>query len=185
MVRQPPRDLRILYTHLMAAQSVSEYLAQFDGEALARIDRVRDVVVDSAPKADEALSYGMIGWKLRGRPLIYVGGFSKHTGLYATPSGHEAFTSEFAPYTQGKGSVQFPLDEPFPIDLIRRVIEYRVREVENELPFIGRPATAALAAIGVTTMQDLDGWTAQELLALHGVGPKAIRLLKEAGVELG
>ncbi len=169
----------------MAPQSVSDYLANFEGDALARINLVRDAVVDIAPNATESFAYGMIGWKLRGRPLIYVGGFAKHTGLYATPSGHEAFAKDFAKYKQGKGSVQFPLDHPVPIDLIRRVIEYRVREVENELPFIGRPATSALAEVGVTALSDLDGWTETELLALHGVGPKAIRLLREAGVELG
>ncbi|MFT0846873.1 DUF1801 domain-containing protein [Actinomycetaceae bacterium L2_0104] len=168
----------------MAIASVSEYLAQFEGEALARINQTRAVVNETAPDAAESFTYGMIGWKLRGRPLVYVGGFAKHTGLYATPSGHEAFAEEFATYKRGKGSVQFPLDEPFPVELIRRVVDYRVREVQNELPFIGKPATSAFKEVGITTVSDLNGWSEKELLALHGVGPKAIRLLREAGVEL-
>lgn len=81
-------------------------------------------------------------------------------------------------------SVQFPSDQPFPMELIRRVIAYRVREEENTLPFIGRPAASALAEVGVTTVSDLAGWTEKELLALHGVGPKAIRLLREASIPL-
>ncbi len=169
----------------MSVHSVSEYLSQFDGEALARINRVRDAVVDIAPEAEEALAYGMIGWKLRGKPLLYVGGFAKHTGLYATPAGHEEFVEEFSVYKEGKGSVQFPLDQPFPIDLVERVIEYRARELRNELPYIGRPAASAFAEVGITKASHLEGWSEKELLALHGVGPKAIRLLKEAGIELG
>ncbi|MFT3944668.1 MAG: DUF1801 domain-containing protein [Ancrocorticia sp.] len=169
----------------MAVQSVSEYLSQFSGETLARINLVRDAVVDIAPEAEETLAYGMVGWKLRGKPLLYVGGFTKHVGLYATPTGHEAFAEEFSAYKQGKGSVQFPLDQPFPTDLVKRVIEYRTRELRDELPYIGRPAASAFAEVGITKVSHLEGWAEKELLALHGVGPKAIRMLKEAGIELG
>lgn len=176
--------MRIIYTRVMDSLPISEYLARFHGEALARINWIRDVVAETVPGAEEALSYGIIGWKLHGRPLIYVGGLANHTGLYATPSGHEAFTAEFARFKHGKGSVQFPLNKPLPLDLIRRVIEFRAREVEDELPRIGKPATSALAEAGIATVSDLKGWTEKNLLALHGVGPKAIRLLKESGIDL-
>lgn len=81
------------------------------------------------PEADESFSYGLVGYKLNKKPLIYFGGFKNHVGFYATPNGHEAFKKEFAEYKQGKGSVQFPNDAPLPIELIVRVIAYRKQQV--------------------------------------------------------
>jgi len=163
---------------------VERYLAQFAGETRSRLDTVRQFVRDRCPRAVESLSYGLIGYTLNGRPLLYVGGFARHLGLYATPAGHEAFAADFAPYARGEGSVQFPLTQPLPVDLIARVIDHRVAEVSDQLPPLGGPATRALAAIGVTRASDVAVHSAAELLALHGVGPKAIRLLRDAGVRL-
>ncbi len=163
---------------------VVEYVNSFPGETRARLETLRAMVRERCPRAVESVSYGLIGYKLGGHPLIYVGGFKNHIGLYATPVGHEAFAAEFAKYTQGKGSVQFPLSDPLPTELIERVIAHRVETVSEELPSIGRPATSALAAIGVTKASQLADYSEQQLLALHGVGPKAIRLLREAGVCL-
>jgi uncharacterized protein YdhG (YjbR/CyaY superfamily) len=112
--------------------TVEDYLGQFHGEASARINQIRDIVKKHAPDAVESLSYGLIGYKLYGKPLVYVGGFAHHTGFYATPNGHEAFKDDFAKYKQGKGSVQFPLDQPLPTDLIARVVEYRKKTIDQE-----------------------------------------------------
>jgi len=109
-------------------KDVDEYLEQFSGSLRTRLDEVRQVVRESAPGAIESIGYGMPAYKLNGKPLVYFAGFTKHIGLYATPNGHEAFKKEFAPYKQGKGSVQFPLDQPLPVELIRRVVEYRVSQ---------------------------------------------------------
>ena len=111
---------------------MTQYLAEFDGETLARINRVRSMVATAAPQAVESIAYGLIGWKLNGTPLIYVGGFTHHIGMYATPAEHAEFAAEFAHFKHGKGSVQFPLNKPLPIDLIQRVIEFRVRQVNGE-----------------------------------------------------
>lgn len=165
-------------------EDVSTYLAQFQGDTRERLETIRELVTELCPVAAESMSYGLIGYKLDGHPLIYIGGFAKHIGLYATPVGHEAFAAEFAPYKQGKGSVQFPLADPLPVDLIRRVITHRVETVSEEFPKIGAPATRALASIGVTRRSQLAGHSEQDLLALHGFGPKAIRMLRDAGVQL-
>jgi len=162
---------------------VEEYLATFPAETRARLETLRELIAKQCPRAIESISYGLIGYKLNGHPLVYFGGFAKHVGLYATPNGHEAFAAEFASYRQGKGSVQFPLSEPLPLDLIERVIEYRVATVSDELPAIGAPATRALAAVGVTKLSELAGRSEADLLALHGFGPKAMRILREAGFE--
>lgn len=165
------------------SNDVQVYLDQFPEETQSRLQTMRGLVRDRCPAAVEALSYGLIGYKLNGHPLVYFGGFKQHVGLYATPVGHEAFAADFARYVQGKGSVQLPLLEPLPIDLITRVITHRIGAVSDELPQIGRAARAALEAIGVTQMSQLGTHSERELLALHGVGPKAIRILRESGVH--
>jgi uncharacterized protein YdhG (YjbR/CyaY superfamily) len=111
--------------------AVEAYLDGFDGEVRARLERVREIVAEEAPEAVESLAYGLLGWKLNKKPLIYTGGFARHVGLYATPSGHEAFAAELARYKQGKGSVQLPLGEPLPEDLVRRIVAFRVRSLAH------------------------------------------------------
>lgn len=105
--------------------SVDTYLDQFDGELRQRLDTVRAIIKREVPEAKEELSYGIVGYKLNGKPLVYFAGFAHHVGFYATPNGHEAFKEDFAKYKQGKGSVQFPLDQPLPTELIERVVRYR------------------------------------------------------------
>ena len=109
--------------------NVDEYIGQYDDPVRSRLMEMRRTVLELAPSAVESISYGMPAYKLAGKPLVYFAGFPGHIGFYATPNGHVAFSKEFAPYKQGKGSVQFPHDEPLPLDLVRRVVEFRVGEV--------------------------------------------------------
>jgi uncharacterized protein YdhG (YjbR/CyaY superfamily) len=106
--------------------AVDKYIGNYTGEARMRLEQIRQLVLAEAPQADESISYGLVGYKLNGKPLVYFGGFPRHTGFYATPNGHEAFKDDFSKYKQGKGSVQFPHDQPLPLDLIRRVVQYRI-----------------------------------------------------------
>ena len=107
------------------SQEVDEYINGFGDEITERLTTMRSLVSTITPDAQEAMSYGLVGYKLNGKPLVYFGAFPKHIGFYATPNGHEAFKEEFSKYKQGKGSVQFPLDQPLPVELIRKVIAYR------------------------------------------------------------
>jgi len=111
--------------------SVDAYIASFSGEVRQRLERMRSLIREASPDSTEAISYGLVGYKRNGKPLVYFGGFAHHVGFYATPNGHEAFADEFAPYKQGKGSVQFPLDKPLPEDLIKKVVEYRNLQTEK------------------------------------------------------
>lgn len=111
---------------------VTAYIDTFDGDVRARLLKLRDIVRTEAPDADEMVSYGMPAYKLKGKPLVYFAGYPKHIGFYATPNGHEAFKDAFSKYKQGKGSVQFPLDQPLPIELIGRVVRYRREQVAKE-----------------------------------------------------
>ncbi len=111
------------------SETVEGYINQFDGEVKARLLQLREIVRAEAPDAIESLSYGLVGYKLNKKPLVYFGGFAHHVGFYATPNGHEAFRDEFAKYKQGKGSVQFPNDQPLPVELVKKVVQYRKGQV--------------------------------------------------------
>ncbi len=109
--------------------SIDEYIQNFNEDVKTRLSRMRELVKQEAPDAEESISYGLIAYKLRDKPLVYFGGFKSHIGFYATPNGHDAFREDFSKYKQGKGSVQFPLNEPLPEELITRVIAYRKEQV--------------------------------------------------------
>lgn len=113
------------------AATVEEYLEGFDGEVRARLEAMRETVRAAAPDAVESMAYGMPAYKLDRKPLVYFAGFPRHVGFYATPNGHEAFAEDFARYAQGKGSVQFPHTEPLPLDLVRRVVEFRIGAIRG------------------------------------------------------
>jgi uncharacterized protein YdhG (YjbR/CyaY superfamily) len=110
------------------AASVDEYLGQFPLATQDALSEMRALIHASAPDATETISYAMPTFDLNGRHLVYFAGFRNHIGFYPIPSGIEAFQQELAPYKQGKGSVQFPLDRPLPADLIRRIVAFRVEE---------------------------------------------------------
>ena len=89
---------------------------------------MRQTIRKAAPSAVEAISYQMPTFKLNGKNLVHFAAFKNHIGFYPIPSGITAFKKELSVYTQGKGSVQFPLDKPLPYDLVKRIVMYRVKE---------------------------------------------------------
>ena len=109
--------------------AVSEYIAGFPAETASILSKIRSIIKDNAPDAIESMAYNMPAYKLEGEPLIYFAGFKNHIGLYALPTAHEAFATELSKYVHGKGSVQFPLNEPMPYDVIIRIILFRVNEI--------------------------------------------------------
>ncbi len=115
----------------MGATSVEEYLEGFDGDIRERLDTMREVIRAAAPEAVESIAYRMPAYTLGGRPLVYFAGYAGHVGFYATPNGHQAFAAELSRYPTGKGSVRFPHDQPLPVDLVRRLVEFRVRAVRG------------------------------------------------------
>jgi len=97
---------------------IEKYILQFPEDIQVILRRIRKIIKDSAPEAEEMIAYGMPGYKTNKKPLVYFAAYKKHIGFYATPSGHSEFDGELSKYKQGKGSVQFPLDQPIPYDLI-------------------------------------------------------------------
>jgi uncharacterized protein YdhG (YjbR/CyaY superfamily) len=113
--------------------TVEEYITSFPSSTQKLLKQLRKTIKDAAPTADEIISYGMPAYKYMGNPLVYFAGYEKHIGFYATPTGHKAFAKELSVYKQGKGSVQFPIDDKMPLDLILRIVKFRVKETENKI----------------------------------------------------
>jgi len=100
---------------------IDEYLADFEGVTRERLEAVRGAIRAEVPEGQEVLSYAIPTFDLNGRHVIHFAGFKNHIGLYPTPQGVEDFADELSAYPQGKGSVQFPHDQPLPLGLIRRI----------------------------------------------------------------
>ena len=122
-----------------APQTIDAYISGFPEEVQAILEQIRRTIHETAPEATEAISYGMPTFKLNGN-LIHFGAFKSHIGFYPVPSGMAAFQDDLAAYKQGKGSVQFPLNKPMPLDLIRRIVEFRVQESKAAKASKGRRA---------------------------------------------
>ena len=110
------------------ANSIDEYIAEFPPQTQKVLEELRALIRASAPGATETISYAIPTFDLNGRHLVHFAGFKNHIGFYPVPSGLEAFKEDLKPYKQGKGSVQFPLGQPLPTELIRRIVEFRVAE---------------------------------------------------------
>jgi uncharacterized protein YdhG (YjbR/CyaY superfamily) len=115
-------------------KTVDEYIKSFPADIQTLLEKVREAIKKNAPHAVESIAYGMPAYKMNGKPLVYFAGYKKHIGFYATPTGHAEFAKELSAYKQGKGSVQFPLDEPIPYELIRRIVAFRVKENAANAP---------------------------------------------------
>jgi uncharacterized protein YdhG (YjbR/CyaY superfamily) len=108
-------------------KTVDEYLSTFPADTKQILQRVRKTIKQAAPGAEELISYNMPAFKLNGI-LVYFAGYKNHVGLYPTASAIEAFKNDISQYTFAKGSIQFPLSEPIPYDLITRIVKFRVKE---------------------------------------------------------
>ena len=107
--------------------NIDEYIRQFPSEIQDMLQKIREIVHEAAPEATEKISYQMPTFYMNGN-LVHFAAFKKHIGFYPTPSGTEQFRKELSVYKGAKGSVQFPLNQPIPYELIRRIVEFRVAE---------------------------------------------------------
>jgi uncharacterized protein YdhG (YjbR/CyaY superfamily) len=108
-------------------QTIDDYIAAFPEDVQRILGELRQTIKEAAPEAQETINYQIPTFTLNGN-LVHFAAFEKHIGFYPTPSGIEAFKQELSRYKRAKGSVQFPIDEPLPLPLIRRIVEYRVKE---------------------------------------------------------
>jgi uncharacterized protein YdhG (YjbR/CyaY superfamily) len=107
--------------------NIDEYIGNFPKEVQEKLSQLRKTIHAAAPDAEERISYQMPTFWLRGN-LVYFAAFKNHLGFFPTGSGIAAFQKESAGYTTGKGTLQFPLDRPLPLDLITKIVKFRVSE---------------------------------------------------------
>lgn len=107
--------------------SVDTYLNSFPPATKKQMEKLRSLIRKAAPKAEELISYKMPAYKLHG-VLVYFAGYDHHVGFYPMPSAIEKFHRELSKYKKAKGTVQFPIDETLPADLITRMVKFRVDE---------------------------------------------------------
>ena len=108
-------------------ESIDEYISSFPTQVQKKLRQLRRLIHDQAPEAQERISYQMPAFYLKGN-LVYFAAYSRHIGFYPTASGIRAFQSKLSKYKNSKGAVQFPLDEPLPTELVKKMVRFRVRE---------------------------------------------------------
>ena len=109
--------------------TIDEYIFQFPKEVQMLLQEIRKVIKEAAPEAVEKISYQMPTFYLYGN-LVHFAAYKNHIGFYPAPSGIEAFKEDLKIYKWAKGSVQFPITKPIPLELIRKIVEFRV--IENK-----------------------------------------------------
>lgn len=103
------------------------YIDSFTGDSKVLLKQLRSTIRKAAPEAEEVISYNMPAYKFHGM-LVYFAGHKNHIGFYPGASGIEAFKNELADYKWAKGSVQFPINKPIPLELVTRIVVFRVKE---------------------------------------------------------
>ncbi|MBK7428827.1 MAG: DUF1801 domain-containing protein [Saprospiraceae bacterium] len=96
------------------------------------LEQIRDTIKTSAPLAYEAIKYDMPAFPQNGKNLVYFAAFKNHIGFYPVPTGNKDWDEILSPYKTGKGSIQFPYNKPIPLDLITKVVQFRLQAVNSE-----------------------------------------------------
>ena len=112
--------------------NIDEYIAGFPQSVQETLHKLRAIVREVAPDAEEALKYRMPTFVLR-ENLVHFAAFENHIGFYPTPSAIEAFKNELKGYKSAKGSVQFPHGQPVPFALIKKMVQFRVKEIQTKI----------------------------------------------------
>jgi uncharacterized protein YdhG (YjbR/CyaY superfamily) len=107
--------------------SIDDYISTFPEDAQSILKKMRKTIQDAAPDAEETISYRIPTFTLNGN-LVHFAAFKDHIGFFPTSSARIAFPKELSKYKGGKGTIQFPLDQPIPYDLVRKIVKYRVKE---------------------------------------------------------
>lgn len=111
---------------------IDKYIKNYPKETQVILEKVRQIIKEIVPEAEETISYQMPTFKLRGKNFVHFAAFKNHLGFYPIPSGISAFKKELSFYEGGKGSVKFPLNKPIPYDLIKKIVKYRKKEELNK-----------------------------------------------------
>jgi len=111
------------------SRNIDEFIVNFPPNVQKILERLRKLIHEVAPEAEEAMRYGIPTFRLNDKNLVHFSAFKNHIGFYPTPSAIIEFKKKLSEYKWAKGSVQFPLDKPIPYDLVRRIVKFRVKDL--------------------------------------------------------
>ncbi|SHK83353.1 Uncharacterized conserved protein YdhG, YjbR/CyaY-like superfamily, DUF1801 family [Chitinophaga jiangningensis] len=179
--------------------TIDAYISTFPAATQKLLKQVRQTIKKTAPDATEKIAYGIPTFVYHGN-LVHFGGYDHHIGFYPASSGVAHFEKELQHFHTSKGTIQFPLDEPIPLELIARITAFRMKENEEKqakkkspakktesffIPRISNPARRALESIGINTPKKLAKYSEKEMLALHGMGKASLPLMRETLLQHG
>lgn len=108
-------------------RTIDEYIIKFPPNVQNILQKIRQLIKDLVPKAKETISYQIPTFKLNGN-LVHFAAYKNHIGFYPTPSAIKEFKKELSIYRLGKGTIQFPINQPIPYDLIKKIVKFRINE---------------------------------------------------------
>ncbi|MBK7433914.1 MAG: DUF1801 domain-containing protein [Chitinophagaceae bacterium] len=201
---------------------IDAYIASFPQSTQKKLQQIRMAIRSTAPEAAECINYGIPTFTLYGN-LVHFAGYTHHIGFYPGAGAIKTFQQEIKDYKTSKGTIQFPLDKPLPIGLVKKITRFRIQdsrmkaeiskrirtcpnghtfykssscntcptcERENKpvagfLSLLAAPARRALVNKGISGLEQLARLSETELLALHGIGPASLPVLKKALKDAG
>jgi uncharacterized protein YdhG (YjbR/CyaY superfamily) len=113
-------------------ETIDEYIKSFPENVQSVLEKLRATVREAAPEAVESISYDMPTFKLNAKRLVYFSAWKNHIGFYSIPEGNDAFRKELSPYAGEKGSLRFPLEKLIPYDLVKKIVMFRMKEIQDE-----------------------------------------------------
>lgn len=111
------------------ATTIDEYLSELGEAENKELSRLRGIIKKEVPEAEESISYEMPAFKYKGKPLIYFAVFKNHLSIFPTPGPIEDLAERLKPYETGKGTLQYKLEEPFPEDLLKQILQVRLKQI--------------------------------------------------------
>lgn len=112
-------------------KNTNEYILLFPDDVQQKLMELRETIHSVVSDLEEYIGYQMPAFKYKGKPLVYFAGYKKHIGFYPGPEGIKAFEKNFLEkkYTYSKGAVQFPIDEDIPVELVKKIVQFRMSEI--------------------------------------------------------
>jgi uncharacterized protein YdhG (YjbR/CyaY superfamily) len=118
---------------------IDEYHAAFPADVQAKLQVLRTTIQQAAPQAQEVISYNMPAFKQHA-VLVYYAAYKNHIGFYPTSAPIVYFKKELEKYTTSKGAIQFPIHQPLPIGLIKKIVKFRVKQEREKLKIKAKTA---------------------------------------------
>lgn len=110
--------------------SIDEYIAGFPEDIRQMLELIRQTVKQAAPQAEEAIKYNMPAFVLK-KNLVYFAAFKNHIGFFPAPTNDDEYKNDLSGYKTGKGSVQFPMNKPMPLDLVTKIVKWRMAKLNG------------------------------------------------------